>query len=219
MNTVISESPKTLYVGIAGVQLDSEKINLGEGIILSKTEAHVFSNNFLSFGPKSKSGYYKAPWRVVLGGQDSYLNSQLLIPSNLSTDSIIQLKIVRSVLFLIRIHINPNAQVVAYSPISFTEIDQICDASVSVYPGDFRNKALRVTSKTNLITESNSKWIATHWRTVFDFIQTNGIFDLAVATIDNAQYTQNTGLTMVSISGVEQFVVQEIRPNSFKEIS
>ena len=64
----VSTNVGDLYGGISGCELDIERFELGEGVILSKTFAHLTAPFLMAFAPPGPEGYHPAPWSAAAGG-------------------------------------------------------------------------------------------------------------------------------------------------------
>jgi hypothetical protein len=75
------ESRAILYAGIAHVTYTGEPFDLGHGIILKSTYAHLFAANMMAFGRATKGKPHPAPWRAARGGLSYDIDIELAVPA------------------------------------------------------------------------------------------------------------------------------------------
>lgn len=67
-----------LHAGLSGLELEDESFDLGDGLRLSKTYAHLMSPFLMAFAPAPPGGHHPAPWRAASGGFSFDVNAELL---------------------------------------------------------------------------------------------------------------------------------------------
>jgi hypothetical protein len=77
----MTEVQATLYAGLSHVTHDGEPFDLGHGIILSSTYAHLFAANMMAFGRATKGKPHPAPWRAARGGFGYDIEVELAVPT------------------------------------------------------------------------------------------------------------------------------------------
>jgi hypothetical protein len=75
------EESKFLYGGLAGVELEAEDFDLGEGVMLRRTYAHLMSPWLMAFARPGPLGHHPAPWRAAKGGHGFDIEIELRVPS------------------------------------------------------------------------------------------------------------------------------------------
>lgn len=74
------EQPK-LYAGLSNVTYDGEPFDLGHGIILRSTYAHLFAANMMAFARAIEGKPHPAPWRAARGGFSYDVHAELAVPT------------------------------------------------------------------------------------------------------------------------------------------
>jgi hypothetical protein len=69
-----------IYAGIAGVGLDVDSFDLGDGLVLSKTFGHFMAPFLMAFAPAKPGSAHPAPWSAVQGGLGVDFHVQLEVP-------------------------------------------------------------------------------------------------------------------------------------------
>lgn len=80
----MEKSTPHLFGGISGAKLSSsEDIDLGNGVILRSTYAHLMAPNLMAFAPPRAGGEaHPAPWRAVNGGFAFDIHVEISVPLN-----------------------------------------------------------------------------------------------------------------------------------------
>jgi hypothetical protein len=75
------ESCAILYAGITHVTYAGEPFDLGHGIILKSTYAHLFAANMMAFARATEGKPHPAPWRAARGGLSCDIEIELTVPT------------------------------------------------------------------------------------------------------------------------------------------
>lgn len=76
------ESPTRLYAGLSHVNYSGEPFDLGHGVVLKSTYAHLFAANMMAFGRATKGKPHPAPWRAARGGFGYDVEIELAVPTS-----------------------------------------------------------------------------------------------------------------------------------------
>ena len=76
-----------IYAGISLVSLDAESFDLGRGVLLTTTYAHLTAPFLMAFTPAPPGEHHPAPWRAAKGGLALDIVVQLFIPPELAQPS------------------------------------------------------------------------------------------------------------------------------------
>ena len=75
------ESPSILYAGFSHVTYAGEPFDLGHGIVLRSTYAHLFAANMMAFARATAGKPHPAPWRAARGGFSYDIEIELAVPT------------------------------------------------------------------------------------------------------------------------------------------
>lgn len=78
----MTESSPRLYAGLSHITYDGEPFDLGYGIVLRSTYAHLFAANMMAFGRASEGKAHAAPWRAARGGFSYDIEAELTVPTD-----------------------------------------------------------------------------------------------------------------------------------------
>lgn len=73
----------TLYAGLSHVTYNGEPFDLGCGIILRSTYAHLFAANMMAFARAREGKPHPAPWRAARGGFSYDIEVELAVPTGM----------------------------------------------------------------------------------------------------------------------------------------
>ena len=76
------ESPIKLYAGLSHITYGGEPFDLGHGIVVKSTYAHLFSANMMAFGRAPEGKPHPAPWRAARGGFGYDVEVELSVPTS-----------------------------------------------------------------------------------------------------------------------------------------
>lgn len=79
---VMTEAQPTLYAGLSHVTYDGEPLDLGHGIILRSTYAHLFAANMVAFARATNGKPHPAPWYAARGGFSYDVEAELAVPTS-----------------------------------------------------------------------------------------------------------------------------------------
>jgi hypothetical protein len=77
----MTEAQPTLYAGLSHATYEGEPLDLGHGIVLRSTYAHLFAANMMAFGRATKGKSHPAPWRAARGGFGYDVEIELAVPT------------------------------------------------------------------------------------------------------------------------------------------
>src|SRR5690242_4358141 len=95
------------YAGLMGLELHSDSIDLGSGIVLTKIYAHLMASFVMAFKPAEPGKIHPAPWKGTSGGYAFDVTTQLFIPESLRYRSEDRFELARIIVFLLRLVVNP----------------------------------------------------------------------------------------------------------------
>ena len=58
----------SIYAGLSHVTYHGESVDLGHGVVLRSTYAHLFAANMMAFARAANGEAHPTPWRAARGG-------------------------------------------------------------------------------------------------------------------------------------------------------
>jgi len=194
---------ESIYAGIAGIQIESESYDLGHGVILSRTFAHLMSPFMIAFSPPKAPGLpHPAPWKTVHGGMGTDFRVQLFVPNTFSPPEFFdRLNTIWCVSALLRLKFCSDLCVTSITNKPFSQLP-LDDASAEIHPAEFFSNrfSLQVERKTEL-EEVDLLWIRENWFRAGKLMCANKAFYSAFHAVDSSASIANPALGLVLIWG------------------
>lgn len=197
------ETGTHVYAGISGVHLGVESFDLGEGVSLARTYAHLISPFIVAFapppGPKEP---HPAPWSKAEGGRGIDVHVQLSVPADHSlggradaTDAVWWLAA------LLRIAQAPNLSVPILSSHPFADVpgtkEEVRLRSIEVTPRILRRAAGEITT----IDGETLEWVRGRWGPAGRLLHSHGAFGSAFRAFDAATVAGKTSSSLLTLWG------------------
>ena len=189
-----------LHVGIAGLPMNVAAYDLGEGITISQTYAHLMAHFMMAFEPPpTPNATHPAPWKPTTNNA-SYMadiSADLLIPGRLSN----RIETAKTILFLIRLRVNPAAIIAVLANNSFSELRTLPDHFCTIIPFEVIPRYFPLESEENIASPFKLLWVRNNWQHTHKMITDSPEFSLAVAALTAGQFVFNHSLILLSLWG------------------
>jgi hypothetical protein len=186
-----------VHAGLSGLELEEETFDLGEGVILTKTYAHLTAPFLMAFKPAPPGGHHPAPWKAASGGFSFDLNVELLIPENIEEKFISKIAVCRTIVFLLRLGVHPGITLPVFSNHPFASLAEVRDKEARLVPFEVQPRRFPLEANGGRSVTEAVSWVKDRWQVAHRLISASPEFSLAVEAIDTGQFVQNTSLTMV----------------------
>lgn len=190
-----------IHAGLSGLELEEESFDLGDGIIIRNTYAHLMAPFIVAFKPAPPGEHHPAPWKAASGGFNFDINAELLIPSHIEDKYGSKIDIARTLVFLFRLGVNPAITLPVFSNYPFASLPEIPDSQSTLLPFEVQSRHFPLDVEGGKASADSLDWVTERWQTVHRLTSESTEFSFAVEAIDMAQFIQNTALTMVSLWG------------------
>jgi hypothetical protein len=210
-----------LYIGISGIDLEFDDMDLGHGLRLSKTAAHLLTPYMVIFDTKLK-GDQDFPtegernplkrdedgtrWvdvtketKVIPGHGEYAITAELLIPRktslNISDDPFF---LIRWVISLLRIWSAPTASIPVISNKPFSPALLTEDALL--FPFEIKARGICLESAGGrLITSERLSWVRNCWKSGLELANKHKELRLAVEALDQAHFVHDWALGVLLV--------------------
>lgn len=201
-----------LYAGLTSIELPDDPVDLGDGVVLSRTFARFTTSfNFINTGdisqpsatPAQPDGYPPLPPPSMWGLQVRKIDvtSQIFIPASVAISSDEQLSIARLLTSALRMYADPAVALVAVSSHPYGSlIDRRLEGCV-LRPLQVAPRHYSIGLETPGCNISGIQWVARYWRKFQNLYQTHAEFRLAVDALDHGQFESNASLALVGLWG------------------
>lgn len=195
----MAESSEDLYAGLSGLVLGQPKIDLGHGMTIRQTYAHMFSPYMMAFKPAPNGGPHPAPWRAASGGFGRDITSELHVPAMGSVGLRTPHDVLWAVVFAIRLGVEPAAELTALSNRSLiAEIDPK-EKGVWLSPIEVGAKHFALSIESGVLDANRASWVSSRWPIALRLLKEHAEFALAVDAIMTGPYIQRPPLILVSL--------------------
>ena len=188
-----------LYFGLTGLDMATDIVELGEGLILRKTYAHLMAPFVMAFKPASPGKIHPAPWKAAHGGSSFEITAELFVPIENSKERHNAAQIASTITFLLFIFINPAVTLSVLSDHSFVQIPSIPDQEAHIVPLEVRRRYFRLATEDGTATLESLEGVKNRWQLAHKFICESAEFSLGVDALLAAQFQQNSALILVSL--------------------
>jgi hypothetical protein len=106
-----------------------------------------------------------------------------------------------TIVFLIRLGINPAATLAAFSNRPFGNLRGTSDREIVVVPVEIWPHEFPLKTKNTILTAKRLEWVRKRWQLTHQLKRNSSEFALAVAAINTGQFINNSALTLVSLWG------------------
>lgn len=202
----MGESTQYLYAGISGVELETDSFDLGEGVTLKRTYAHLFSTYMMAFSPPGLKGYHPAPWKAAKGGFGFDIVIELRVPDKPSlSDSMDARETIWWIAALLRVACVPflTVPVISDYPFSLASED---DNEPTLEPFEITPRMFSPPKEgLRKLSDDDLEWAKKKWQEAGKLLTSNPKFYSAFKAFDAATVQGKTSSSLLALwGGLEQ---------------
>ena len=194
---------KPFYAGLSGLELSSDEYDLGNGLLLRKTYAHLMCQRILAFKePPQPGAAHPGPWLPSSAPDVFDMRTEIVVPEKYRHQRLGRFDVAKTIVGLIRIFVNPEVAMIFSSdhPLSsFPELDKsgkaLKGSIVEVLPRHFGLRLVEPMSMGDL------DWVKKNWPTAANLRASSSEFAFAMDVLDIGQFIPSTAMALVSIWG------------------
>ena len=190
-----------LYAGLSGLELAEQEFDLGEGVFLRKTYSHLFAPFMLAFSQPEPGKHHPGPWRATQGGIAFDITSELYVPAAIAGGVESVLPVAKTILFLLRLGVNPATRLPVLANAPFISIPNLNDGEIALQPFEVEPRYFPLDVVGGVATAEAADWIRQRWQLAHKLVTQNAAVSLAVEALDKGQFVQHSALTLVSLWG------------------
>lgn len=187
-----------LFVGLANIVLSEDRFELAPGISLSRTYAHLMAPFLMAFQPAAPGKPHPAPWKAVSGGLGFDVVAELKVTHESAEDAEL-LCSARTILFLIRLWLDPEVTAPITSSHSFNTLLTVPDGEARICPYEIYPRHFALSTPDGTFTPIAAAWIARAFPVAHRLMKQSPEFSFAAEAISSGQFVNNPALTMVSL--------------------
>ena len=190
-----------LHAGLSGLELQEPSFDLGCGLILSKTYAHLMAPFMMAFQPAPKGSHHPAPWKTVQGDSSFDISAELCVPEAIEGKFGSKIEVARTVLFLLRLGVNPGTTLPVFANHAFAALPTAEDDETRLFPYEVQQRHFPLGVLGGIATPEAIGWVSERWQVTHKLILESAEFSLAVEAIDSGQFVRQSALALVSLWG------------------
>ena len=188
----------TLYLGLSNIVLSEDRFELGPGISLSRTYAHLMAPCLMAFKPAPPGMPHPGPWKAASGGFGFDVVAELKIAPEACSNAE-PWTIANALLFLIRLWLDPEVTAPVVSSHPFGELLQVPDNQATVKPFEVYPRHFALSTPDGTCNPEAAAWLTKTLPVAHRLMQKSPEFALAADAISSGQFVNNPALTFVSL--------------------
>lgn len=190
-----------LYAGLSGLELQADSYEIGEGVSIHRTYAHVFAPFMAAFSQPEPGKHHPGPWKAVGGGTAFDVTAELVLPKELAERYDGQVVVAQIIVFLLRVGVNPATVMPVLSSESFSHMPSSGNEGAVLQSFEVQQRKFPLGVNGGEANEAAVGWVRDRWHLTYQLTRKSPEFALAVDALDAGQFVQNTALTLVSLWG------------------
>jgi hypothetical protein len=206
MSTDVSTKTEFLYGGVSGVTLATDCFDLGEGVEIRQTFAHLFSANMMAFARPEPGGHHPPPWRAAKGGFAYDIEAEIRAPSRTSLGESFDAKeTIWWIAALLRMARFPYLSIPVISNYSFSEISRT-DREPTLTPFETEGRIFAPADRVVSVLDSeNLEWVRDKWVAAGKLLNQNPKFYSVLKAFDLATLRGRASSSLLAMwGGLEQ---------------
>lgn len=188
-----------VHAGLAGIELDEEQYELGNGIILRRTYAHLFAPFTLAFKRPDPGLPHPGPWTSTRGGVSFDVTAELFIPAVFKSRFGSRVDVATTIIFLLRLGVNPGIRSPMWANVSFSVLSEYPADDVQLMLHEVEQRHILLSVDDLGVPPEAAKWVHERWEVALKLMSKHSEFALAVEALDQGQFVQSTALALVSL--------------------
>lgn len=192
-----------IFAGLSGLDLYGTTLELGHGLTLSPTFAHVMSSVMLAFSkPPAPGQPHPGPWKATSSGFGDDVQAQLYIPAAYNRKRMSRFEVARSLVCLLRLWADPKITFTVVSRTSFTELPNVPHSAEMVAAAveiQRRHQTFGLVDDTKVL--QSLSWIEENWESALDLLENSSEFRLAMDVFEIGVFIPSSAMVMVALWG------------------
>lgn len=195
------------YAGFTNLKLlpEWEEYELGEGLVLRPTFAHLMSSHTMAFNPPEAPGHHHpAPWRATSQFESFDVHTELLIPANYKPPKgLSHYDVARTITIMMRLFCDPKIRFLVESSHSLSGISTVPDKEMKIVPIEASRQFIELEFATQDSASSADRlyWVHNTWQNAVALMASHADFRLAMEAFEMSTFIPHHALTLVSLWG------------------
>ncbi|MBN3723939.1 hypothetical protein [Burkholderia sp. Ac-20379] len=195
----------TFYAGIAGLHLPpgKDEIDLGQGLVLRRTYAHLMSSYTMAFNPPEAPGkHHPGPWKAMSRHDRFDVHVELVIPSCYKPPGdLTPYEVARTITSVLRLFVNPIIRFLVQSTHSLSEVASLPDQEICLTPVESTKQYVELALGNPGNEAAHLDWVRKYWSNAVALMASHADFRLAMEAFELSTFVPHHALTLVSLWG------------------
>jgi hypothetical protein len=187
-----------IFGGISGAKLPVDEFDLGDGVILKATYAHVMAPFLMAFSPAEPGKAHPAPWSAVKGGLGYDVHIELKVDSKGEPDWLIGTRSLWWIIALLRLKSSFILSIPVFADRPFQEIPKTSNARLFPFEIETRGSLHSIGEIVELSMDDLS-WVAKTWKQSAFLFQREHNFAQAFQAFDHAPTIASPSLGLLTL--------------------
>ncbi|OLL33527.1 hypothetical protein BTH42_00590 [Burkholderia sp. SRS-W-2-2016] len=194
-----------LYAGLTTLQLppEQDEYDLGDGLVLRRTYAHLMSSYTMAFRPPEAPGkHHPAPWKATTRHDGFDVRTELFIPGDYTPPGdMTPYDVARTLTSVLRLCVNPTIRFLVQSSHSLSEVASIPDREIQLTPVESTQQYIQLALIRTEPVIGPLGWVGKYWSNAVSLMATHADFRLAMEAFELSTFVPHHALTLVSLWG------------------
>jgi len=196
-----------LFVGISGVGCEVDAFDLGHGVSLRRTYAHLMAPFMVAFARPEKPGqHHPGPWAAASGGLAFDIQVEVTIPSDITSSLPCENTTAAWwIVALLRLRSGPRLRAPVLSNYPLTKDAASCK-DLHIRPLEVAPHQLMLDPEAkSRISLGDLKWTKNNWLSSLSLLQNSPKFSILLESFDQAAFNQRPQLALLMLwTGLEE---------------
>lgn len=190
-----------LYAGLTGLTLESDSVDLGDGILLAKTYAKFLTPlTLVNTSVPSPDPLKPKPAYWQMSAREKEITAQLIVSRETAKTFDDRIEIARFIVLVLRLWSDPG---IGLHVISSRRFEELCDLPDGqhpfIAPVETRPRYFPLGTIDPSSVIASLKWVQENWKVAHKLYSSSTEFRLAADSLDSGQFVPNHALTLVSL--------------------
>lgn len=197
------QEPETadIYGGLSGLTVEPQRFELGRGVVIASTYAHLMSHFVMAFAPAPPGKPHPGPWKPTIGaGVEIDISAELFVPKTCNCRYFDNINLIWWIVALLRLRAATSIYVPVVSSHSFSVIPTLQEEPL-IGIMEVRGLPLRAEERTeSRVGSTELEWIKSHWEPASSLLSNTDFFT-AFDAIDFSKWHASPQLGLVALWG------------------
>ena len=190
---------RDFYMGLTGAEMEQDLFDLGGGLSLQKTYAHLMKPLIMAFAPAVNGVSNPGPWKSLYEGSGYDIRMELHVSeAYLDADTFDRLNVGWWIIALIRLLCAPKLLAPVVSSTDLKSIPLVTEEP-NVFPLETGRVRISIGESETVLKSENLEWVRKHWKSGAKLMRFNKAFNLAFQAFDQKAFSADPDLYLLAL--------------------